>query len=146
MRDPSAPKLYILEHTDGAGHRMKSILEAIALSWRNKLNFGGLIGQLQPLTDQHINFRVVVDAIFGPDASRNFFIHNISSKPTFTEVPSARELEAKLSSFQPGTLVYCHAVNEWPLPQPCQAHCQHVANGPACRFQCFKCFAHAKGL
>ena len=117
MRDPSAPKLYILEHTDGAGHRMKSLMEAIAISWKNKLNFGGLVGQLQPLTDQHINFRVVVDAVFGPDASKNFFIHNISSKPKFTEVQSARELEGKLSSFQPGELLYCHAVNEWPRPQ-----------------------------
>ncbi|CAE7537258.1 unnamed protein product, partial [Symbiodinium pilosum] len=94
---------------------MKSILEAIAISWRNKMNFGGLVGQLQPLTDQHINFRVVIDFIFGPEASRNFFIHNISSKPAFTEVQSARELEAKVSGFQRGALVYCHAVNEWPV-------------------------------
>ena len=81
------------------------------------MNFGGLVGQLQPLTDQHINFRVVIDFIFGPEASRNFFIHNISSKPAFTEVQSARELEAKVSGFQRGALVYCHAVNEWPAPQ-----------------------------
>ena len=25
------------EHTDGAGHRMKSVLEAIAIAWRNQL-------------------------------------------------------------------------------------------------------------
>ena len=43
----SAPRLYILEHTDGAGHRLKSVLEAIAISWRNQLNFGGLVGAIQ---------------------------------------------------------------------------------------------------
>ena len=38
---------------------------------RNGLNFGGLVGQLQPLTDQHINFRVIVDAVFGSEGSSN---------------------------------------------------------------------------
>jgi NAD(P)H-hydrate repair Nnr-like enzyme with NAD(P)H-hydrate epimerase domain len=49
----------------------KSILEAIAVGLRNGLNFGGLVGQLQPLTDQHINFRVIVDAVFGAEGSSN---------------------------------------------------------------------------
>ncbi|CAJ1397727.1 unnamed protein product [Effrenium voratum] len=110
----SAPRLYILEHTDGAGHRLKSVLEAIAISWRNKLNFGGLVGQLQPLTDQHINSRVVVDALFGAGASRHLFIYNISSKPSFTsEFSNARELETKVPTLRPNDLAYCHAVNEW---------------------------------
>lgn len=47
----------------------KSILEAIGVGLRNRMNFGGLVGQLQPLTDQHINFRVIVDAMFGSEGS-----------------------------------------------------------------------------
>lgn len=47
----------------------KSILEAIGVGLRNGMNFGGLVGQLQPLTDQHINFRVIVDAMFGSEGS-----------------------------------------------------------------------------
>ena len=49
----------------------KSILEAIGVGLRNRMNFGGLVGQLQPLTDQHINFRVIVDAMFGSEGSSN---------------------------------------------------------------------------
>lgn len=49
----------------------KSILEAIGVGLRNRINFGGLVGQLQPLTDQHINFRVIVDAMFGSEGSSN---------------------------------------------------------------------------
>ncbi|CAK9050044.1 unnamed protein product [Durusdinium trenchii] len=50
LHERSAPQLFILEHTDGAGHRMKSILEAMAIAWRNKMNFGGL-GRSTPALD-----------------------------------------------------------------------------------------------
>ncbi|CAK9080374.1 Putative asparagine synthetase [glutamine-hydrolyzing] [Durusdinium trenchii] len=114
LHEAQVPRLYILEHTDGAGHRMKSILEAIAIAWRNTLNFGGVVGQLQPLTDQHINFRVIVDALFGPDASRDFFLYNISSRPNFAmEFENVRKLEAGAKQLPAGALVYCSAVNEW---------------------------------
>eukprot|EP00913_Durusdinium_trenchii_P026295 g24673.t1 len=85
--------------------RLKSILEAIAIAWRNTLNFGGVVGQLQPLTDQHINFRVIVDALFGPDASRDFFLYNISSRSNFAmEFENVRKLEAGAKQLPAGAL------------------------------------------
>ncbi|CAK9080372.1 unnamed protein product [Durusdinium trenchii] len=114
LHERSAPQLFILEHTDGAGHRMKSILEAMAIAWRNKMNFGGLVGQLQPLTDQHINFRVISDAIFGEEASKDLYIYNISNKPRWEGVfDSVRQLESGREHLKEKAFAYCHAVNEW---------------------------------
>eukprot|EP00435_Cladocopium_sp_Y103_P059214 s159_g21.t1 len=110
----TGPQLFILEHTDGAGHRMKSVLEAIAIAWRNKMNFGGLVGQLQPLTDQHINFRIITDAIFGEEASKELYIYNISNKPSWAGIfNDVRQLEGSRTKLKDSDFVYCHAVNEW---------------------------------
>ena len=97
---------------------MKSVLEAIAISWRNKFNFGGLVGQLWPLTDQHINIRVVVDAVFGPGATQQLYIYNISNKPRLQgKFNDVRALEAKANQVPPSAAVFCHAVNEWTCSQ-----------------------------
>ena len=118
LHEDTAPRLFILEHTDGAGHRLKSMLEAIAISWRNKINFGGLVGQLWPLTDQHINIRVVVDAVFGSGASQKLYIYNITTKPRFQfKFNDVRALEAQVQLARPSAALFCHAVNEWTWPQ-----------------------------
>ena len=118
LHKDTAPRLFILEHTDGAGHRLKSVLEAIAISWRNNINFGGLVGQLWPLTDQHINIRVVVDAVFGAGASQKLYIYNITNKPRFQfKFNDVRALEAQVQLARPSAALFCQAVNEWTCPQ-----------------------------
>ncbi|CAE8707397.1 unnamed protein product, partial [Polarella glacialis] len=112
--DPQAARIFVMEHTDGAGHRMKAIIEGMAVAIRNNMNFGGVLAQLQPLTDQHINFRTISEAIFGPGSNKHLYSYNISKKPTFQhEFESVRLMEENKKSVKPGDNIYCPAVNEW---------------------------------
>ena len=113
MHRETAPRLYIVEHSDGAGHRMKSILEAMAVGWRNQMNFGGLVAW-KPLTDQHIDFRQVVDAVFGMGASRQLFRYSRGAEPRYdASFEDVRGLQGK--EIEPRAQLYVHAVHEWTL-------------------------------
>merc|ERR1711920_938097 len=57
FHEPEAALLYVNEHTDGAGHRLKNMLEGIAIARALGFNFGGALAVGSVETEHGVNFR-----------------------------------------------------------------------------------------
>ena len=66
----AAPRLYVAEHIDGAGHRLKNLFDGLATARRNGMNFGGLLTQgARAVTDHGIDFhKLALDFLGGTPA------------------------------------------------------------------------------
>lgn len=111
-----APRLFVIEHIDGAGHRMKTIIEGIAVAVKNRMNFGGVMPVPNTVTEHGHDFRKVVDAFFGGRASEALFP---AKRPEFAFEfkGGVRELEDKREDIKEMTSVYCPNTNEWEMMQ-----------------------------
>lgn len=83
------------------------------MGWRHGLNFAGLVAW-KPLTDQHIDFRHVVDAVFGRGASGHLFRYSTRAEPRYdARFEDVRQLQG--ADIEPRAQLYVHAVHEWTL-------------------------------
>jgi len=64
---PTAPRLWVAEQSDGAGHRMMNVVNGMAVAQKVGMNFGGVLQWEvgSEVTDQHVNFTDVAAALFG---------------------------------------------------------------------------------
>jgi len=115
LHDGQAPRLWVMEHTDGAGHRMKNILDGLAVAQTVGMNFGGVVSLKHPLTDQHVDFKKLALGFFGGVTDNGgLFYYNESGPPKwFAKVNDPRELLSKMSSFPAGAFVYMPSANDW---------------------------------
>lgn len=117
---PEAPRLYVIEHLDGSGHRMKTILEGMAVAFHNKMNFGGSVAQYpvpgnKHITDHGDDFIKVVDGFFGNGAAETLLL-SFEERPKDLEklrYESVRELENRRTTFPSSANVFCPNPNEW---------------------------------
>jgi len=68
MNGPNAPSLYVAEHVDGVGHRMRTILLGMAVAATNKMSFGGALSSASPQNDvspQGVDFTGLLSRFFG---------------------------------------------------------------------------------
>jgi len=112
-----APRLWVAEHTDGAGHRMKNVIQGFAVAQKAGMNLGGVVALKHPLTDQHVNYRKLALGFFGGvKDSGGLFYFNESGPPKWdAKVNGPRELEAQRSNFPPGAFVWMPSASEWSL-------------------------------
>lgn len=119
LHDPQAPRIFVAEHIDGAGHRLRNILEGMAVAEKNGMNFGGVWakGPGWFKTEHGHNFRDLVDAFFGGTASKEIFIEQIQNHPApinFTvKFESVRELEKAHGRFNNLANIFLPSSSEW---------------------------------
>jgi len=69
MNGPNAPSLYVGEHVDGVGHRMRTILLGMAVAATNKMSFGGALrgsdGTENDVSPQGVDFTGLLSRFFG---------------------------------------------------------------------------------
>ena len=108
-----APRLFVAEHTDGAGHRMANIINGIAVAAHNRMNFGGVVAVPNSVTEQGHDFRGLVNRFFGSqDAAKQLFFQSprIKTRSPAYFVPRLDRLVAQqhcvvLPSTQPERLL-----------------------------------------
>jgi len=107
---PNAPKLWVDEHQDGAGHRMQNIINGMAVAQKVGMNFGGVLRK-DHLTEQFVNFKDVTAKFFGaadPDVGGLFGL------PRFDLIfRDPRELEGRMSDIKDGMNILMWAAHEW---------------------------------
>lgn len=115
FHDVQAPRLWVMEHTDGAGHRMKNIIEGFAVAQRTGMNLGGVVSLKHPLTDQHVDFKKLAFAFFGgiKDTGGLFYFNESGPPKWHAKVHNAHELESQRTSFPAGAFVWMPSANEW---------------------------------
>jgi len=112
FHDYRAPRLFVNEPTDGAGHRMKSIIEGMIVAAKNGMNFGGVRANPNDrVTEHRSDFRDLVDAFFGCHAGVEFYP---SKLPNFrAEFNHVAELERSQQSFKAFQPVMLWEAQEW---------------------------------
>jgi len=115
--DYNAPRLFVLPVIDGAGHRLKVLIEGLAVAVKNNMNFGGMLAMPgEPLgeikTEHGIDFAKLVNGFFGsPRASRELLR---SRRPKLVaRVKDVADLEHRRHLFKSGENVLCSEVNTW---------------------------------
>lgn len=92
LHPAGSPRLFANEHSDGAGHRLKNILDGMAVANRYGFNFGGALpcgrSHRSHVTEHGHNFQKLLDAFFGLDAQRSLLLptRNIKFKQSFQDV------------------------------------------------------------
>merc|ERR1719195_344570 len=112
---PRAPRLWVAEHEDGAGHRMQNIVTGMALARKVGMNFGGVLAE-QPITDQHIDFRELATTFFGarnPDTDGLFAWYKMAPPNFSASFEEPRELEGQRGGIRDGTNVWLPGAHEW---------------------------------
>jgi len=114
---PNAPRLWVAEHTDGAGHRMQNIVNGMAVAQKVGMNFGGVLKNWWPMTDQLVNFTNVAIAFFGAgtkDVGGLFAWSEQSGGPGFDfRFENPMELECKTEDIKDGTNIWMSVAHEW---------------------------------
>jgi len=119
FNDQKAPRLYVNEHIDGAGHRLKNIVDGIAVAKHFGLNFAGALPLGDVVTEHGHNFEKVLDGFFGPGARDEFILptREITFAQSFKDIGKL-ELWSKQQThpiiFENGTTnIYLGSANAW---------------------------------
>lgn len=116
LRSDNAPRLFVDEMSDGAGHRMKNIFDGIAVAYANKMNFGGVLrsnGQKfdsdKHITEHNVDFVNVVNAVFGGDYSQQFWPGLMQMEHVNKRFEIKEKLEADRTAFLDSSNIYLGA-------------------------------------
>jgi len=115
---PEAPRLWVAEQSDGAGHRMLNIVNGMAVAQKVGMNFGGVLKWEvgSEMTDQRINLTNVAIALFGATANDigGLFARTRGSDPGFDfSFQDTRELEGQRNEINDGTVVWMGLAFDW---------------------------------
>lgn len=96
MHDPEASRLFVDEHDDGAGHRMRTIILGMAVAENTGMNFGGV--RAAPSNVSHgVDFKKLAVDFFGLRGPEELFSY--STRPFDSEVACTDDLWAQRLSF-----------------------------------------------
>jgi len=115
---PTAPRLWVAEQSDGAGHRMMNVVNGMAVAQKVGMNFGGVLQWEvgSEVTDQHVNFTDVAAALFGATTNDigSLFACCRGSDPGFDfSFQGTRELEGQRNEINDGTTVWMGLAFDW---------------------------------
>mmetsp|Transcript_87514 Transcript_87514/g.173682 ORF Transcript_87514/g.173682 Transcript_87514/m.173682 type:complete len:364 (-) Transcript_87514:25-1116(-) len=111
----NAPRVWVAQHVDGAGHRMQNIINGMAVAQKVGMNFGGVSWE-DEATDQGINFTDVAIDFFGanPRDVGGLFLGAAKSNPGFDfSFRDSKELEGQREKINDGTKVWMAVAHEW---------------------------------
>jgi len=112
---PNAPRLWVTEHWDGAGHRLQNIVNGMAVAQKVGMNFGGVLAA-NVLTDQLLNFTHVATYFFGAATKDvgGLFAWTQGTDPGFDfSFENPKELEGQRKDISDGTNVWMAVAHEW---------------------------------
>jgi len=115
LHPPNAPRMWVAEHSDGAGHRMQNIINGLAVAQKLGMNFGGVVA-VEPMTDQRVNFRKVARSFFGSDddnVSGMFAISQEATPPFDFTFDSELDLESRRNEIADGATVFLPVAYKW---------------------------------
>jgi len=114
---PNAPRIWVAEHTDGAGHRMQNIVNGMAVAQKVGMNFGGVLGPRNwQMTDQRVNFTDLAIDFFGATTKDvgGIFAFAEGEEPGFHfRFDHVWELERQRNEINDGTNVMMGVAHEW---------------------------------
>jgi len=116
FHNAGALRLYVNEHSDGAGHRLKNIIEGIAISLRFGLNLGGALPVGTLVTEHGHNFRDILNAFFGVGAGDELVAasREVPVEKTINTVEALDSwLQSRGDNAAPVSSVYLPSVGDW---------------------------------
>jgi len=90
---------------------MINVIEGMAVAVRNGLNFGGILAVPNAVTEHGVDFRALVERLFGKGAEKELFCDKLPDIEM--NLKEVAHLERERKHLRPGRNYYLPAANGW---------------------------------